>query len=147
MAIGPVRGPKVALGRIVMDTFYSLLRFTHIAAGTLGLLTLTVPLVAKKGGTVHTRVGWVFTGAMASSALTGLLIAALWIAVPLTVKPPAPSLSAEQGAARAHFFRSFGAFLGFVGILTLSSLAQGIGALGRKTRPEGSLRPLALLLP
>ena len=42
-----------------------LLRGVHIAAGSLALVSLWVPLVSRKGGSVHRRAGRVFVIAMA----------------------------------------------------------------------------------
>jgi hypothetical protein len=130
-----------------MEAFYGVLRIVHIFAGTLGLLTLVVPFAAKKGGTVHKKIGAIFALAMAATAITGLVIASLWISIPLEVKPPSPSLGPDAIVERARSLRTMGAFLGFVGLLTLNALVQGIGALGRKTRPEGSLHPMRMILP
>ncbi|MCE9672769.1 hypothetical protein LY474_33685 [Myxococcus stipitatus] len=55
-------------------TFNSFIRSLHIAAGVVAFITLWLPLVARKGGTLHRRVGWVYVGAMGVIALTALLL-------------------------------------------------------------------------
>ncbi|MBU8898073.1 hypothetical protein DRW03_25710 [Corallococcus sp. H22C18031201] len=55
-------------------TFYSLARSLHIAAGIVGFISLWLPLVARKGGALHRRVGWVYVGAMGVVALTALVL-------------------------------------------------------------------------
>lgn len=55
-------------------SLYLLARWLHIGSGILAFITLWLPLVARKGGTLHRRVGFVYVGAMISAALTALFI-------------------------------------------------------------------------
>ena len=40
-------------------TFFAIARGIHIAAGVTALATFWLPMVTKKGGRLHRRVGWV----------------------------------------------------------------------------------------
>ena len=41
------------------------IRIIHIIAGFLALFTFWIPVVTRKGGGVHRRIGWVYTISMA----------------------------------------------------------------------------------
>lgn len=124
-----------------MREFYLPLVTLHIAAGVASLLTLVPPLVARKGGAWHRRVGMAFVAAMAVTAVSGLVIAGLWITVPLTVKPPAKLLSPAEAAARIAMMRQFGCFLAYLGVLILQSVTSGMRAVavGRRRAVHGAL--------
>ncbi|MBL6454842.1 hypothetical protein JMJ55_05870 [Belnapia sp. T6] len=47
----------------------------HIMGGFAGLLAGPVPMLAKKGGRLHRRAGWVFAGGMGLSALAAFPLA------------------------------------------------------------------------
>ncbi|RXT15547.1 DUF2306 domain-containing protein [Ammoniphilus sp. CFH 90114] len=51
-----------------MDFF----RWLHIAAGFLALSIFWVPILTKKGGKVHNRVGWVYVASMATVSVSAL---------------------------------------------------------------------------
>ncbi|MFY1832227.1 hypothetical protein ACN47A_40400 [Myxococcus fulvus] len=55
-------------------SFYALTRTLHITAGVIGFTALWLPLVARKGGALHKRVGWVYVAAMAAVSITGFLL-------------------------------------------------------------------------
>jgi len=129
-----------------MNEVYQVLRVFHIAVASIGLLTLLVPLISKKGGSVHKKVGFVFVAAMYATAITGIAIAASFITIPLEVKPPPTALDPAALAAYVAHHRSMGAFLLFTGVLTLNSLTQGMGAISRKHSPEKSARRIDVLM-
>src|SRR5687768_7485494 len=88
-----------------------------------------IPMVAKKGGTVHRRAGWVFVSAMTIVSVTALILAGARFAT-----DPTP-----QG-------RSVGAFLSYVAILTGAGVSAGIRVLRakRRTAPHRSAWDLGL---
>ncbi|MEM6992731.1 MAG: hypothetical protein AAF721_19610 [Myxococcota bacterium] len=100
----------------------------------MGLAALAVPLAARKGGRLHRRAGWLFSGALALSLVTALMIAAAWIAIPLVVKPDA--------ARYVEALRQFGAFFGLLGLAGSHALVSGIGAIGRRSAAAPWLRGL-----
>lgn len=112
-------------------SFYLLARWLHIAAGVVAFITLWLPLVARKGGPLHRRVGWVYVGAMASAATTGLLISG-WRFLQSPAEHP-----------HALFFL-------YLGVLSASSASLGVRVLRTKTRTSAHRHPfdvgLALLV-
>src|SRR5271165_4345750 len=83
----------------------------HIAAGAVALLVFWVPLVTKKGGRTHRRVGWVYVGAAGTLALTGF-----WLCIQL--------VSSDRPLRwRAGFF------LAYVSVLAGASAQFGVRAL------------------
>jgi uncharacterized membrane protein len=92
----------------------------HIAAGAVALLVFWVPLVTKKGGRTHRRVGWVYVAAAATLAVTGLLLC-----IPLV------------SGGSVNRWRS-GIFLGYVSVLAGASAQLGVRALLTKGRTGAS---------
>jgi uncharacterized membrane protein len=89
----------------------------HIVAGSAALLSMFIPIVAKKGGLVHRRAGWVFVGGMTVVSVTALLLSASRF-----LTDPSP-----EG-------RLAGAFLFFVAILTGAGVSAGVRVLRAKRR-------------
>src|SRR5687767_14604127 len=89
-----------------------------------------IPMVAKKGGTVHRRAGWVFVSGMTLVSVTALILAGARFVI-----DPTP-----QG-------RSGGAFLFYVAILTAAGVSAGIRVLRAKRRAAPQRNPWDLGLP
>lgn len=115
-----------------MQTWYEANLTLHIMAGTVGLVSMFVPMIARKGSRVHRRAGWVFVVAMAMVALSGLGIAAAWLTVPLQARPPERPLSPEQLDRYASSLRTMGVFFGFIGVIVAGSMWQGLVALWQR---------------
>lgn len=98
----------------------------HILGGTLALLSFWLPLVARKGGPLHRRAGWLYVGAMGLLAVTGTYISG-WRA--LFGLP-------EQ--------RPFNLFLVFVALLSASSATMGLRVLRAKGRTGAHRHPFDL---
>jgi hypothetical protein len=117
-----------------MSSFYSIARLLHIAGGATALSVFWLPLVAKKGGKVHRRAGWVYVVAMALVAVTGAVLAIRYL---LDDDP-----NNDTG----------GLFLLYVGLLSATSASMGMRVLGQKHRTSASTSvwdlgfPTALLL-
>jgi uncharacterized membrane protein len=56
-----------------METFFTVNRYVHIAAGFLGFFMAPVALAVQKGGVAHRRWGRVFFWAMAVAGTTALV--------------------------------------------------------------------------
>lgn len=108
-----------------MKEIYGALVGVHIFGSAVGLLSLVAPLVTKKGGRGHRIGGWIFGGGMAVSVVTGVLVAASWIAIPSLVK----SIPAEQHDALVAQLRMYGWFFGLLSALAGHALIAGIGAI------------------
>ncbi|WP_193568332.1 DUF2306 domain-containing protein [Gracilibacillus saliphilus] len=49
---------------------FELFRISHIIAGFLALFIFWIPIVVRKGGKIHRKIGWVYTYSMAVVAIT-----------------------------------------------------------------------------
>ena len=89
----------------------------HIAAGSVALLSMFVPMVTRKGGLMHRRAGWVFVVAMATVAATALVLSGARLLL-----DPTP-----RG-------RTAGLFLLLLTVLTASGVSAGVRVLRFKAR-------------
>ena len=126
-----VRGGEVTLRRMIL--LFKLVLWAHILAGGVALSVFWLPLVAKKGGKTHVRVGWVYVVAAAAIAVTGLANCARMLT------------DANPSNDRA------GIFLAYVGVLAGANALIGVRALRTKKRAAPSrnlfdLAPPALLV-
>lgn len=112
-----------------MTLFFQLVLGLHIGAGILALLVFWVPLVTKKGGTTHRRVGWIYVVAASTVAVTGMVSCARLIG------------DGRPGRVRA------GIFLAYVGVLAGASAQLGVRALRMKARTHASRAAVDLLPP
>jgi hypothetical protein len=106
-----------------MDQLFATVRVVHIVFGLLGLGVFWAPLVLKKGGVWHRRVGWVFVVCMFVASLTAAALAGLRLylstkgGLPLTIDAVAGPL-----------------FLVNVAALTFVSVYHGVQVLRQKKR-------------
>ena len=89
----------------------------HIAAGSVALASMLIPIVAMKGGRLHRRAGWVFVCAMAIVSVTALLLSGSRLFF-----DPRPEA------------RDAGFFLLAVSFLTGNAVSTGVRVLRFKTR-------------
>ena len=61
--------------------------YAHIVTGTVGLLTLWVPILARKGGAAHKRWGRVFVLALKATGAIAIGISLCTLAAPLETHP------------------------------------------------------------
>jgi uncharacterized membrane protein len=115
------------MGRMAL-LFQSVLA-VHIAAGAVALLVLWVPLVTKKGGRTHRRVGWVYVAAAATVAVAGFLSC-----IPLV-----------SGGSPLRW--RAGIFLEYVSVLAGASAQFGMRALRTKGRVGASRGAINLVPP
>lgn len=102
----------------------------HIAGGSLALASMVVPMVARKGATMHRRSGWVFVGGMTAVSITAFALAGSRLLF---------DASPEGRAA--------GAFLFYVSLLTAAGVSAGIRVLSAKRRTTPHRHPWDLGLP
>ena len=95
------------------------LLYLHIAAGSVVLASMFVPVVTRKGGALHRRAGWVFVVSMATVSISAIVLSM----VRLVFDP--------NGAMQALF-------LGYLGILTGASTSIGVRVMRTKRRPGPS---------
>jgi hypothetical protein len=89
----------------------------HVAGGSIALASMLLPLLTKKGGSIHRKAGWVFVGGMTIVSLTAFILAGT-----RALTDPSP-----QG-------RQAGVFLFYVALLTGAGVSAGIRVLRAKTR-------------
>jgi uncharacterized membrane protein len=100
-----------------MPGMMTMLLAIHIAAGSVALLSMFVPMVTRKGGLIHRRAGWVFVVAMATVAATALVLSGARLLFDPTL----------QG-------RNAGLFLLLLTVLTASGVSAGVRVLRFKAR-------------
>jgi uncharacterized membrane protein len=91
--------------------------FVHIAAGSVALASMWVPMLARKGGILHRRAGWVFVAAMAIVATSAVILAGGRLY--LDPRPEA---------------KSAGVFLLYIALLTSTAVSSGVRVLRAKHR-------------
>jgi len=112
-----------------MERLFQIVLAVHIAAGAVSLLVFSVPLVTKKGGRTHRRVGWIYVAAAATVAVTGFLSC-----IPLVS-------DGSPWRWRA------GIFLAYVSLLAGASALFGVRALRTKGRAGASRAAIDLIPP
>lgn len=115
---------------------YAFVRALHIIGGAVGLVSMFVPLLARKGGRLHRRVGKVFAVAMTTAGISGVVMAAAWLLVP-----------ARLGEGDPASLRVRGLFFGAIGMLLLCAVQQMLRSLARKHSPGPQPSALDLGLP
>lgn len=120
-----------------LTALYDVNLLAHVAAGAVGLGAMFVPMLAKKGGRLHRRSGWVFVIAMAIVSVTGWGIGLSWMIDPVAVRPPSKPLDAAGLERYVTSLRTAGVFFTAIGVLVASSVWQGLVALWqRRTKIE-----------
>jgi hypothetical protein len=109
--------------------WFTMVRILHIAAGTLALMVLGVPIFARKGGKAHISFGRVYAYAMGAVAATG---------APLALR----SAFAEDAARQAR-----GWFLFYVALLAFDTAWMGVRALRTKARQGPNRRVIDFVPP
>ena len=94
-----------------------LLLVVHIAAGSIALASMVIPLITVKGGRTHRRAGWVFVASMAVVSVTALVLSSARL-----LFDPRPQA------------REFGYFLLVVALLTGSAVSAGVRVLRFRNR-------------
>jgi uncharacterized membrane protein len=100
---------------------FRLLLTLHIIGGSAALLSMFIPMVAKKGGRAHRRAGWVFVAGMTLVSVTALVLSG-WRFV----------FDTRPGA------RSGALFLFYIAILTAAGVSTGIRVLRARRPAAGS---------
>lgn len=110
-------------------TWVERIRVLHIAAGFTALALFWLPMVARKGGALHRRVGWIYVGAMGVVAVTAVVVCSARIL-----------LDGPQVRARSLF-------LLFISVLAATAAASGVRALREKRRIGPTRKFVNLALP
>ncbi|RFU61822.1 DUF2306 domain-containing protein [Peribacillus glennii] len=100
---------------------FSLFRIIHIIAGFLALIIFWIPMVTKKGGKIHNRVGWIYVYSMSIVAASAFYMGVYRVFF-------------DTNADNERI--SFSWFLIFISILSGASAWYGIRVLRFKTRKQ-----------
>ena len=109
-------------------SLFSIILTLHILAGFTALTVFWIPLITKKGGLLHRKVGWVYVTAMYTVAATALYMGIYRIFFDYTT-PEA---------------RAFSFFLLFIAILSGATAWMGIRVLRFKRRTKSHQNPYDL---
>ncbi len=120
---------RVRAHPLCMMVVFKIALWIHVVAGTVALSVFWLPLVTKKGGLAHRRVGWVYVVAAGTIALTAFIRCAKLLT------------DANPANDRA------GIFLAYIGVLAWANAQLGVRALRSKGRTTASRDPIDLLPP
>ncbi|MCA1020534.1 DUF2306 domain-containing protein [Halobacillus litoralis] len=110
-------------------SLFSMILLIHIGAGFTALTVFWIPLVTKKGGRVHRKVGWVYVWAMYTVAASALFMGLYR----LFMEPQRSSV--EQ---------AFSFFLLYIAVLSAATAWMGIRVLRLKRRTKAHRSPYDL---
>ena len=96
---------------------YKLLLLLHIGGGALALIAMVVPLLSRKGGTLHRRAGWVYVVGMAIVCATAFALSGIRF------------LSDDSDAGR-----EFAILLSYLSVVTGAGMWAGLRVLRAKHR-------------
>jgi hypothetical protein len=127
-------GRSPILGHSFPHAAQHLLIWLHLLLGLPMLLSLSVALLARKGGRTHILSGRIYSLTFATLLICGLA-ASFWLQIPLGFRS-----SPKMFGAPIHFF------FAYLGLVAIDGLLQGISAARLKRRAPGafwSLAPIA----
>ena len=113
------------------ETMHDLLRALHISTGFVGLAAFWIPVLVRKGGRLHVAAGRVFAACAYVVALTALGSTAWALLHPASWAGAAVTLG-EIPPDQIMFV----AILGFLGLLLLDGVEQGVRAMGTRHQPD-----------
>jgi len=115
-----------------MQLLFDSMRWAHIASGFLALCVFWLPIVTKKGGRLHIKIGWVYVWAMASVSVTAFFMGVYRLTIDAGPDPDAIP---------------FSWFLLLIAILSSSTVWYGIRVLRYKRRKKAHRHFVDLLFP
>ncbi len=130
---------------------HSNLVLLHIFVGAISLPLFWVPMLARKGSSLHRRAGRWFANAMYVVSITGLITSVMVLIDPLAIRDPEGLIAAEDIEQRLAIYRSSSLFLLMLSVLVFTSVRQGMLALKYKhdrdafRRWSNVAQPLVLL--
>ncbi|TQV70946.1 hypothetical protein FLL45_21710 [Aliikangiella marina] len=122
------------------------LLYLHIIAGAVALVVFWIPVIAKKGSSIHTRFGFYFTSLMYTISLSGLVMSIMVLTDPIAVRLPANEMSPEQLSRYIEINRNSSIFLLMLSLLVLTNVRQSILVLKAKSDRAMLKKPAELSL-
>lgn len=99
---------------MIVDTFHILV-WCHIVSGAIGLVAFWVPIASQKGGSLHARVGKIFTYCMLITGFVAIGISSATLLAPVETHP-APELKGDAELIRGIF----GWMMQYLAVLTIN---------------------------
>ena len=116
---------------------HQILRWVHIVFGFAGLVVFWAPVLTKKGGRTHKRLGKIFVLCAYVVGFSALL-SSLWaLAHPASFVSLPPQVSAERAAAISGEVRFFFGILTLLSVVVLGAVESGIPVVRTRREPEG----------
>lgn len=115
-----------------MNSIHTLLVYAHVAVGALALVLFWIPVIAKKGSSLHVKSGRVYTIAMYIVSVTAFIASIMVIADPLGIRRPGEVFDATRAAELSSVYRMFSLFLLMLSVLVFVSIRHGLAALGAR---------------
>ena len=116
-----------------MYALHQSLLAAHISAGAVALVSFWIPVFARKGSAWHVSAGMLYARCMVLVAWSALALSVVTAIDPIGVRGLA-AVAPERAAAIISQSREFAAFLGFLGLATLSGIRSGLNAVRSRRR-------------
>ena len=123
---------------------FEILVACHIVTGSIGLLSFWVPIIGRKGGKAHRRVGKVFTDVLLLTGLTAIGIAATTLSDPTGTHPHLNNHPVFADPAMISGI--FGWMMLYLATLTVNLVWQGRLSLRHKRNHRAVATPLNIFL-
>lgn len=119
-----------------MTYIHTVLVVSHIAIGSVALVLFWVPVLARKGGPLHVRVGKIYVMAMYAVAVSAFLASIIALIDPVGIRRPGETFDVADAAVLAARYRTFSLFLLMLSVLVYSALRHGLAALAARQNPN-----------
>ncbi|MFK7859832.1 MAG: hypothetical protein AB8B64_13475 [Granulosicoccus sp.] len=117
---------------------FDILVIMHVVSGTIGLVTMWVPVVGKKGGTAHKRWGRVFARALLVTGILAIGISLVTLRYPLATHPFSDDAEMIRGM--------FGWMMLYLATLTIMLSRYGMWCIQNRRDHKSNRHPLNLSL-
>ena len=115
---------------------FKILVALHIVTGTVGLVTMWVPIIGKKGGNTHKRWGRIFAQALLYTGIIAIGISLVTLRYPLETHPFSDDAALVRGL--------FGWMMLYLAVLTIMLSRYGLWCIENRRNHIGNKTPLNL---
>ena len=119
-----------------MLTLHSLLLKLHIVLGVIALLLFWLPMLSRKGSTLHRRSGRYYAHPMKAVALSGLVMTSMVWFDPVGIKGADLMVDGQIPQRKLEFFMLINLFLFLLNLLTWVTIRHATGSLFCKQNRE-----------
>lgn len=116
-----------------MPTLHTILLYLHIVLGAIPLVLYWVPVVARKGGTLHIQAGKVFYYLMLTVAGSGIVLCVVGLSDPVGIYTAGKQMSSEQVQRMLVWRVPLSQFLLLLSLLTWVTVRHAIAVLQAKS--------------